>query len=152
MAAQSWKKGRGKLGIFAPLLGAWQAEGDTPRGPGRYARTFTKVLGGSHIQLAARWTFGDQTYEELALIGVARDGTITFWSFTSDGKQAVGELVEAGDLHPAAIAFEAEMPAGRARMAYWPDEQSGFHWVVESKTQKGWNRFTHHHYRQVAED
>jgi hypothetical protein len=31
-------------------------------------------------------------------------------------------------------------------MVYWPDEGEGFHWVVESKTKKGWNRFTEHHY------
>jgi hypothetical protein len=32
-------------------------------------------------------------------------------------------------------------------MAYWPDGAGGFHWVVESRTKKGWNRFTEHHYR-----
>jgi hypothetical protein len=50
-----------------------------------------------------------------------------------------------------AIGFEAEMPAGLARMAYWPGDAEGFHWVVESKTKKGWNRFTEHHYVNAPE-
>lgn len=143
-----WKKGRGKLGMFAPLLGTWVAEGDSPMGPGRYTRVFTRILNATHIQLVANWTLGQKTYEELALFGVSRDGIITFWSFTSDGKQSQGTLADASDLHPQAIGFEADMPAGRARMAYWPDINDGFQWVVEAKTQKGWNRFTHHHYRR----
>ena len=31
--AKLWKKGRGKLGPLAPLLGSWIAESDTPMGP-----------------------------------------------------------------------------------------------------------------------
>lgn len=38
------------------------------------------------------------------------------------------------------------MPAGRARMISWPDDERGFHWAVEAKTKKGWRRFTEHHY------
>ena len=53
------------------------------------------------------------------------------------------------DVHPQAIGFEAEMPAGLARMVYWPHEEEGFNWVVESKTKQGWNRFTQHHYLKV---
>ena len=45
------------------------------------------------------------------------------------------------------IEDEADMPAGRARMAYWPEEGGGFHWVVESRTKKGWRRFVDHSYR-----
>ena len=45
-----------------------------------------------------------------------------------------------------ALCFEAQMPAGLARMVYWPDDADGFFWAVESKTQKGWNRFQFHHY------
>jgi hypothetical protein len=38
------------------------------------------------------------------------------------------------------------MDRGLARQAYWPDaEGMGFHWVVESRTKKGWNRFVDHH-------
>jgi putative hydrolase of the HAD superfamily len=39
-----------------------------------------------------------------------------------------------------------KMPAGLARMAYWPAEDDGCFWVVESKTAKGWRRFVHHDY------
>ena len=38
------------------------------------------------------------------------------------------------------------MPAGLARMIYWPDEAGGFYWAVEARNQKGWKRFTQHHY------
>jgi hypothetical protein len=49
-----------------------------------------------------------------------------------------------------AIAFEAEMPTGLARQVYWPAEEGGFWWAVESRTRAGWNRFTLHHYRALA--
>ena len=45
---------------------------------------------------------------------------------------------------------EAQLPAGTERMIYRPDGQGGFHWAVESKHKKGWNRFTEHHYRRVG--
>ncbi len=145
----TWKKGRGKLGIFDPLIGAWQAEADTPMGRVRCLRTFSKILAGTRILLNAEWHFGDKIYAEHAIFGPDGDGPLSFWSFTSDGKQSQGVLSEAADIHPEAIAFEAEMPAGTARMVYWPSEAGGFHWVVESKTKKGWNRFTQHHYLPV---
>ncbi len=141
-----WKKGRGKLGLFAPLIGKWRAEAESQNGPVICVRRFEKVLDGAYIQLTADWTFQGGAYKEIALIGVAPDGEIKFWSFTSDKKHSQGALADVTDLHPQAVGFEAEMPAGLARMAYWPDEQDGFHWVVESKTKKGWNRFTDHHY------
>jgi hypothetical protein len=72
-----------------------------------------------------------------------------FWSFTSDGKSSRGRLADATDLHAKAIGFEAQMPAGLARMVYWPHEEGGVRWVVESKTKKGWNRFVEHHYRRA---
>jgi hypothetical protein len=99
--------------------------------------------------LSARWNFGKGNYDEWALFGIDRQGTVGFWSFTSDGKQSQGVLIDATDLHPEAIGFVAEMPAGTARMVYWP-EDGGMVWVVESKTKKGWNRFTEHHYKPVA--
>ena len=77
---------------------------------------------------------------------IGKKGDIRFWSFTSDKKQSQGVLADVSDLHPQAIGFEAQMDAGLARMAYWPDEVEGFHWVVESKTKKGWNRLVEHHY------
>lgn len=120
-------------------------------GPVRCQRTFTPVLGSHYLRLEARWEIGAggaaKIYEELAIIGAAEDGLVSFWSFTSDGKRAHGTLADVSDIHPQAVGFEAEMPAGRARMAYWPAEGGGFHWAVESKTRKGWNRFTEHLYR-----
>ncbi|TSA24619.1 hypothetical protein D4R75_01075 [bacterium] len=142
-----WKKGRGKLGLLAPLIGAWKAEGKLPVGIGtvRCTRTFTSMLNGSYVQLNARWEFGKGVYEELAIFGF-QEGKISFWSFTSDGKRSQGTISDAREVHPEAIAFEAQMPAGLARMIYWPNEDGGFNWAVESKTKKGWNRFTEHHY------
>ena len=87
-------------------------------------------------------------YEEIAIIGM-NNNTLSFWSFTNDGKKSEGKLADGTDIHPEAICFEAEMPAGLARMVYWPDEVEGFKWVVESKVKKGWNRFTEHHYKSI---
>jgi hypothetical protein len=145
---KTWKKGRGKLGFLQPLLGRWTAtaEGDV-MGPVRCTRVFTPVLEGSYVRLEARWELGEgKVYEEEALIGAGDDGTVGFWSFTSDGKRSQGALADATDLHPEAIGFEAQMPAGLARMVYWPEE-GGFVWVAESRNAKGWKRFVEHHYR-----
>lgn len=151
-----WKKGRGKLGFLQPLLGRWQAQADSPMGPLSCTRTLEPVLGGAYIQLTARWLFGDAAkkrdgasndgYQEIALIGVDSERQVAFWSFTSDGKQSRGVQADVSDLHPEAVGFEAQMPAGLARMACWPEE-GGFVWVVEAKNAKGWRRFTEHHYR-----
>ena len=40
-----WKKGRGKLGPLAPLIGSWTAEADSERGPLRCERTYALILG-----------------------------------------------------------------------------------------------------------
>jgi hypothetical protein len=144
-----WKRGRGKLGVLTPLIGTWKAESDSPIGPVSCTRTFTQVLKDNYVQLSARWQFEKGAYEEIALLGVNADGNVGFWSFTSDGKNSKGTLADASDIHPEAVAFEAQMPAGLARMAYWPDEDDGFYWAVESKNKKGWKRFTQHHYRRA---
>ena len=143
-----WKKGRGRFGVLAPLMGSWKVETDSPMGPLTCYRTFAPVLAGNYIQLTARWEFSKGAYEEIALIGSA-DGTLKFWSYTSDGKRSEGILADVTDVHPEAIGFEAQMPAGLARMIYWPDDEDGFYWAVESKNKKGWNRFTEHHYKPV---
>jgi hypothetical protein len=133
-------------------------------GPVHCTRIFEPVLGGTYIRLTARWEFGPSSakppegcsdpppagggvYEEMALIGAGEEGKVCFWSFTSDGKRSQGTVADVTDLHAEAIGFEAQMPAGLARMAYWPDEVGGFFWVVESKTKKGWKRFVTHQYR-----
>jgi hypothetical protein len=145
-----WKKGRGALGALDPLLGVWRAEADSPKGRIACSRRFSRILGGGHVLLEARWALPDKVYEEHALFGADDTGLLRFWSFTSGGKRSEGSLVAAPDIHPEAIAFEAQMPAGLARMAYWPNEAGGFNWAVESRTKKGWNRFTLHHYLPEA--
>jgi len=143
-----WKKGRGKLGPIAPLIGNWTAAAESPMGKLTCTRTFEPILGGNYIQLTAKWNFGKSVYEEHAVIGIY-DGKLSFWSFTSDGKNSKGMIADGTDIHPEAICFEAQMPAGTARMIYWPHPEEGFNWAVESKTKKGWNRFTLHHYRAI---
>ena len=64
------------------------------------------------------------------------EGVVGFWSFTSDKKQSLGKLADVTDIHPQAFGFEAQMPAGLARQAYWPDDEAGFFWAVESRTKK----------------
>lgn len=149
-----WKKGRGKLGVLEPLLGEWEASGESPRGAMRCRRNFQRVLAGKFLQLTARWELGPAgkgfVYEELALMGTDDRGVVCFWSYVSDGKRSHGELADVTDLHPEAVGFEADMPAGRARMAYWPGEDGAVRFVVESKVKKGWNRFVDHTYRRVS--
>lgn len=144
-----WKKGRGKLGVLNPLIGSWLAEADSPRGKLKCSRVFEPILGGNYIQLTATWAFKDFSYIEHAILGM-KNGTLTFWSFTSDGKNSEGSIADGSDVHPQAICFHAQMPAGLARMIYWPDPDGGFHWAVESKTIKGWKRFTLHSYKKIS--
>jgi hypothetical protein len=141
-----WKKGRGKLGPLSPILGSWVAEAESPMGLIRCTRVLEPILGGSYIQLIATWHLPKSTYTEQAILGM-REDKLGFWSFTSDGKNSQGNLADGTDVHPEAICFEAQMPAGLARMIYWPHPDGGFNWAVESKTKKGWNRFTLHHYK-----
>lgn len=143
-----WKKGRGKFGVLQPLMGNWIAKADSPMGKLTCTREFKFILHGKYIQLNVKWQFAKGTYEEQAVIGI-KDDKLSFWSFTSDGKRSEGYLANGKDIHPDAICFEANMPAGLARMIYWPDVGGGFNWAVESKTKKGWNRFVAHKYRAV---
>jgi len=145
-----WKKGRGKLGMFEPLMGTLIAESDTPMGRVKCTRTFAKMRGeGKWITLIADWDFGGKHYIEHAYYGVDDSGAVSFWSFTSDGKRSQGVLADGTDVHAEAIAFEAQMSAGLARFIYWPGNEGTINWAVESKTKKGWNRFTHHVYRRA---
>ena len=145
---EHWKKGRGKLGIMTPLLGSWRAEVETPVGKASCTRTFHPVLSDKYIELKARWEFSEGVYEEYAIYGF-HDGKISFWSFTSDGKKSDGTLADGSDIHPEAICFEANIPAGLARMTYWPHEKEGINFAVEAKTKKGWSRFAEHYYLSV---
>lgn len=146
MTPINWKKGRGKLGIFHPLLGDWRAEDESEMGKIIIERSLSKTLNDKYIQLSVKWHLPDSLYEEHALIGVNADKDINFWSFGNDGKQSQGYMTDVTDIHPGAIGFEAHMPAGTARLAYWPDEVEGYRWAVENKTKKGWNMILEHHY------
>lgn len=148
----TWKPGRGKLGVLDPLLGAWTASMNTPMGSARCVRTFARALNGAYVVLDAAWGIPGRQYLEHALYGVGESGVLSFWSFTSDGKRSTGTLADVRDVHPFAVGFEAQMPAGLARMIYWPSEGGGFTWAVESRTKRGWNRFTEHHYTALAHD
>ncbi len=64
-----WHKGRGKLGLFDPLLGIWQTEAKSEMGPIKCKREFKKMLSGNFIQLTANWEFADKSYDEMAMIG-----------------------------------------------------------------------------------
>ena len=133
-----------KLQAFAPFLGDWVAEFRNEIGPARCERSLKPILNGRYIQLTAQWQIGPtQTYEEQCVIG---NTPVRFWSFTSDGQRSEGTIADVTDLDPTAVGFEAEMPAGRARFAYWLQE-GGFRFVVEAKTPNGWSRFVDHHYR-----
>ena len=143
----SWKKGRGKLGVLTPLIGSWIAEANSPMGKLTCTRVLEPILGGNFIQLTAIWSFEKFAYQEHAIIGINED-KISFWSFTSDGKKSQGAISDGSDIHPEAICFEAQMPAGLARIVYWPNQDGGFNWAVESKNKKGWNSFTLHHYQK----
>jgi hypothetical protein len=146
-----WPRGRGALGPFRPLIGEWisEAAGEGAASATPCARDF-RPLGDGWIELDARWTLGpDKTYREVALIGQGGEPTVGVWSFTSDGKRSQGVLADASDVHPRALAFEAHMPAGLARMVYWPLEAGeGFYFAVERRTKKGWSRFLRHRYRR----
>lgn len=143
----NWKKGRGKLGLFQPLIGTWITNaGSKDYTKPECHRTFEKTLDNKYLKLEVRWFLENKVYEDLTLIGLNVKKEICFWSFTSDGKNSTGKLADVSDLHPEAIGFEAEMPGGLARQAYWPAEENGFFWIVESKTKKGWNRFVEQHF------
>ena len=147
--AQAWKKGRGKLGPMAPLIGRWKAVADTQMGRVTCVRDY-QTFGEKYVRLDAEWTFsgpGAKTYREICLFGPDTDGVLTFWSYTNDGKKSSGRLAEAADIHPQAVRFEAQMDAGLARQAFWPDEVTGMRWVVESRTKMGWSRIAEHRYR-----
>ncbi len=148
-SGKQWKRGRGKLGLLTPLIGNWTANASTPMGSVTCTRKFESILRGNYVRLLVRWEFEKGAYEEIAMFGVNPDGKVGFWSFTSDGKNSNGTVADVTDIHPEAIGFEAQMPAGLARMAYWPDDSDGFHWSVEAKNKKGWKRFTEHHYRRA---
>jgi hypothetical protein len=140
----AWTRGRGLLGPLKPLIGDWVTEPDAlDTGTAIPCRRTFKPLGPAWVQLDAQWDLGPRgLYRELAIFGASKTGGLGFDSFTSDGKRSEGCLTAAPDVHGQAVSFEARMPAGLARMVYWPrDDLSGFHFAVESRRKSGWNRF-----------
>lgn len=150
-----WSKGRGVLGSVKPLLGEWitlHAEGTTGATEMRCRRSF-EMLGKGWIELKAHWqTSPTSEYLERAMFGAGEDGQLSCFSFTSDGKKSVGRQSDGTDVDARAIAFEAQMPAGLARMIYWPrlSGEPGFLFAVESRTKKGWNRFLTQEFEPVS--
>lgn len=147
----AWKPGRGRLGPMTPLLGAWTSEpaGEGPASAAPCRRVYTPH-GKDWIRLEAEWGGPMSGYREIALFG-APDGVLSFWSFVTDGKRSEGVVADGSDVHPLAVAFIAQMPAGKARMIHWPDETGeGWYFAVESQTKAGWNRFFRHRYRPEA--
>ena len=147
----AWKKGRGLLGPLQPLLGDWRTqatEGQTAAANMACTRRFAP-FGKGWIRLDAIWQIGPgRHYVETAFFGAGEDGALGFFSFTNDGKRSAGRLADGSDVHPDAVAFEAQMPAGLARFVYWPPEDGGpgFLFAVENRTKKGWNRFLRQHF------
>src|SRR3569832_579312 len=133
-----WGQGRGLLGPLLLLLGEWRTvhgAGDTGAVAMSCRRSFAP-LGKGWIMLDAHWLAGaGREYREIAMFGPGDEGGLACYSFTSDGKRSVGRLSDGSDVDPAAIAFEATMPAGLARMIYWPREAgaAGFRFAVESR-------------------
>lgn len=136
-----WKPGRGVLGALRPLFGAWQHEGPTKLGLTRCRRVFEPVLGNRFIRLQATWLTEGKSYEEIALFGAGKDNELTFWSFTSQGGPTSGTRAALPETCPEGLCFEADMPAGRGRMLYWPQGPDGFVFAVEARGKAGWNRF-----------
>jgi hypothetical protein len=133
------EKGPGQIRLYATIAGQLGGRNNISHG------AFKQVLSNKYIELTACWQFGKGAYTEYAIYGL-NEGQVSFWSFTSDGKRSEGHVADGKDVHPEAICFEAQMPAGLARMIYWPGEDGTVHWAVESKVKKGWNRFTEHQY------
>lgn len=148
-----WKAGRGLLGPLKPLMGDWvsaPAEQDA-QAPMRCTRSLTP-FGKGWVRLEALWQMGERgDYLETAFYGAGGDGTLAFFSFTNDGKRSEGRLSDGSDVHADAVAFEARMPAGVARVIYWPaDSGEGFQFAVESRNKEGWSRFLRHTYRPAG--
>jgi hypothetical protein len=145
-----WSKGRGILGPLRPLLGRWSSVAPHGRSAGLVlCRREFQAFGSHYIRLDAAWNLdGRDAYREVAFFGRNDDGRLAFWSFTSDGKRSSGFSTDGRDIHAQALAFVAEMPAGLARMVYWPaDDGSGFEFAVERRAKSGWSRFIAHRYR-----
>ena len=151
MPKSLWKNGRGAMGRMAPLLGQWVAEEDSKLGPVRVELRFALAAGNTTVvKQAIWWLRGKKSYEEIAVFCKGDEAPLEFVSFTSDGRRSEGRVTADQDAPSDALVFQAQMPAGLARMLYWKETREGFHWAVESRGKKGWNRFIQHHYLPLA--
>ena len=105
------------------------------------------ALAEKYIQVNAVWELDNGMFEALELVGKDLKGVVNYWTFSSDGKFPHGQLVDASDVIPGAVGFEASSASGKVRTLYWPEE-NGFGWAVETQTGEGWSRFKEHHYRR----
>ena len=148
-----WSRGRGLLGPLSPLIGDWisQPEAQQTQLPVRCTRVF-RTFGRGWVALNAVWEMGPRgDYREIALFGATAGRGLGFFSFTNDGKRSEGRLADGSDIHPQALAFEAQMPVGLARMIHWPlGDEPGFSFAVESRSKAGWNRFLRQDYRPAT--
>lgn len=150
--SMEWKKGRGKRGPLHPLVGRWRYTGDSPMGPVDCTRHFAWDLNNQWLVLDATWIGtgkGGSDYIERCYFGVLRDGALGFVSFINDGTQSQGTLTDVSDIHPKAVGFQAEMPAGIARQCYWPHGDGGLGWRVEREVKSGWSTLVEHRYDRV---
>jgi len=146
-----WKYTDGTpLGIFAPLLGTWVAQSDSPKGQVLCTRTFSKILNGHFIEVRADWQFPHNRYQELALIGLDENRFVTFSTFDSDGQRSAGRLIKPKERHVRAFGFEMEMSHVFTRQVYWPHQETGFQWTVEIHTGGDWQCLVKHHYKPFS--
>ncbi len=104
-----------------------------PRMNGMCTRTIAPAFADKYIQVNALWELDNGTFEELELIGKDLKGVVNYWTFSSDGKFSNGQLIDANDVIPGAVGFEAPSASGKVRAPYWPEE-NGFGWAVETQT------------------
>ena len=141
-----WRKGAGALGPMAPLMGNWRTDPPPPDANEASATPCTRTFqpfGPDWVRLEAVWGEGEDAYREIALFGMDGQETLAFHSFTNDGQRSNANLSDGTDIHPEAVAFEAKMPNGAARVIYWPREDgaAGFRFGVEIKADGVWKRF-----------
>jgi hypothetical protein len=141
---------RDPLVLLDPLLGEWVADGESPVGPYRCRRRFTRVLGDSFVQLDIHWEYASAFFDELTIFGADEVHGLQYRTFDSNGEQSVGHLSAAGGLSEDAMVFESLTPTGRLRMSYWPTGIAGIVvFNVESKSGDRWKRLVEHRYRPV---
>ena len=145
MAEGSRTKG---LSFFKPYCDTpWIFQGTGSMGDYTCERRFERILGGKFVRMEVLWQVAKHTYGEVAIFGKTAPGVdsshkgLCFSSFTTEGKASLGLQVTPEDLSTGGIAFEADMPAGRARMMLWPEGREVLWLTVASRNASGWKPF-----------